>query len=515
MKDTPFRLKIIYTSDIHGNLLPINYSDNSPVEKGLLKLATAIRSLSKDPHLLIDLGDSIQGSPLMYFHQLNRDKYPNPMAQIYNELNYDYFIPGNHDFNYGQDYLCSFVDQMNATTLCQNIYTSDRLFFRQGYDLVTLENGLKILIVGVTTKYIPNWENPTYIADMTFKDPVDEVKRIVDQYRKDVDLVICGYHGGFEKNLQTGKPFVKDTGENQGYRLFHEIPGIDILLTGHQHRAIAEVFGKRAAMQPGGTGTYLGVVVIDFAADKTIDSVLPYLISAEGLKPDALGIEKIAKIEADNQIFLDQVIGEVKEGDLEITDMFRARRDKHPIVGFINDIQMQATGAMLSSTSLANVVSGFQKEITIRNVLSTYVYANTLTVVEIDGKTLRKYLERCAEYFCIDEGQIVPNPRFSYPKLEHYNYDMLDGIDYVFDLRKPFGERVISIKYQNADVKDDDQFTLALNNYRASGGGDFEMLKNLKVVKEIPFDVAELMIEYIRKQRYLHIKPKKNIILLK
>ncbi|HOO44301.1 MAG TPA: bifunctional metallophosphatase/5'-nucleotidase, partial [Bacillota bacterium] len=83
MKDK-ITLKIVYTSDIHGNVLPINYSDNSPAEKGLLKLITAINSIEKENRILIDLGDSIQGSPLMYFHQLNREKYKNPIAQLFN-----------------------------------------------------------------------------------------------------------------------------------------------------------------------------------------------------------------------------------------------------------------------------------------------------------------------------------------------------------------------------------------------------------------------------------------------
>ncbi|HPJ24011.1 MAG TPA: metallophosphoesterase, partial [Bacillota bacterium] len=297
MKDK-ITLKIVYTSDIHGNVLPINYSDNSPAEKGLLKLITAINSIEKENRILIDLGDSIQGSPLMYFHQLNREKYKNPIAQLFNYAKYDYFIPGNHDFNYGQDYLADFTESLNAKTLSQNILMDNELLFHQGFDIITLDDDVKVLIVGVTTKYIPNWENPTNIKDMVFLDPVEEVKKIVSKYKDDVQLIICAYHGGLEKDLHTKKQFVKDTGENQGFKLFEEIPEIDVLLTGHQHRQIVETIGNRVVLQPGGNGTNLGVVEVVFDSRKQIESIRPSLISAENLEVCQEGLKLVQDIES-------------------------------------------------------------------------------------------------------------------------------------------------------------------------------------------------------------------------
>ncbi len=507
---------IIYTSDIHGYVFPLEYSDNSKANKGLLRLLPAIRNFNSENRILIDLGDSIQGSPLMYFHHLYNKDFDNPISTLLNHVNYDYFVPGNHDFNYGTDYLFKFVRDLKAKTLCSNILDKKgNLLFESGFEIKEFKNGVKVLIIGVTTKYIPNWENPQNIAGMAFLDAYEEPRKIVEKYKNEVDLIVCAYHGGLEKDLETGAEFVKNTGENQGYKIFESIPEIDILLTGHQHRTLVYQKDNRVVMQPGSHGSKLGIIHVDFSEDHSIEKIHPYFLEAKDFEVDLNDQLLVQEVENANQYFLDQIIGEVVEGDLEIKDSFLARRDKHPIVGFINDIQLKVTGAMLSSTSLANVVSGFHKEITIRNVLSTYIYSNTLAVVEIDGKALRRYLEKCAEYFLIVDGEIVANPRFSYPKLEHYNYDMIDGIDYEFDLKKPFGNRVATVKYQGVEIKDTDIFTLALNNYRAYGGGDFEMLRNLKIVKEIPFDVAELLIDYIREHRLLHIKDKKNIILRK
>ena len=510
-----FNLDILFTSDIHGYILPINYSDNSKSDRGLSILASEIKNYEDENRILIDLGDSIQGSPLMYFHKTNRIKYKNPVSEIFNYLSYDYFIPGNHDFNYGKKYLKDFVKSIRAKTLCQNVYIHNRLLFKQGYDIKIFKNGLKILTVGVVTKYIPNWENPKNIKNYEFKDPYHEAKKVIDKYRNKVNLVILAYHGGFERDIITGDKYVEDTGENQAYKMFNDIEGIDILLTGHQHRRICEKIAGKVIIQPGYNGSDLGVISVGFNEKLEIVKIEPKLISSINLKEDKKCRDLISNIEEDNQIFLDEIIGIVPDNNLEIKNPFLARKDKHPIVDLINHIQLKATDAMLSATSLGNNVTGLKKEISIRNVLSTYVYANTLVVIEITGETLKQYLEKCAEYFIIVDNEITFDSKFSYPKFEHYNYDMIDGIDYTIKVSNKVGEKIISFKYKGKDISPTDKFTLALNNYRASGGGDFYMLKKCKVIKEVPLDVAELLIEYIRNHKHIKINTKNNIKLVR
>ena len=514
MKNTK-KLNILFTSDTHGWLLPINYADNSKSKNGLAVLANAIKDYSEENSILIDLGDTIQGSTLMYFHHLNREKFPNPAAQILNKLNYDYFIPGNHDFNYGMDYLNDFVNKIKAKTLCANISDKNGLLFKQGYEIIN-KNGIKVLIVGVTTKYIPNWEKPSFIKGIVFNDPYEETKKIVEKFRSKVDLVVVNYHGGYEKDLHTKEEFVKDTGENQGFKIFENIKGIDVLLTGHQHRKINEKFGNRITMQPSCNGAFLGVVEVEYLSESgfELSSINSKLIPASDFEADQECTKEIEDIEKANQKFLDEVIGVVPKNNLTIKDPVQARINKHPIVDFINCIQLKASNAMLSAASLANIVTGFRKEITVRNVLSTYVFSNTLVVVEMTSAILKEYLEKCAEYFVLEDGLIKVNPRFSYPKLEHYNYDMIDGIEYVIDVKKEFGNRLVSIKYKNKEIEPKDKFTIVLNNYRASGGGDFLMLKELPIVREIPFNVAELILDYIRENRIIDVVGIKNIKLL-
>jgi 2',3'-cyclic-nucleotide 2'-phosphodiesterase/3'-nucleotidase len=346
-----------------------------------------------------------------------------------------------------------------------------------------------------------------------FENAFDSIRGIVKDLRDKVDLIIVAYHGGFERDLRTGQPYVVDTGENLGYKIIKNISGIDCFISAHQHRYISEVINGVAVIQGGSRADSLGVIDIDFIFKDSwkVINKSTELIKTVNYKEDELIVKLLKKIEKDCQKFLDKKIGNVVLNNLVVKDMFKARLNKHPIVTFINQVQLESSGAMISATSLPNEVTGFPKSITVRNVLSTYVYANTLSVLEISGRILRQILEKNAEYFICDKGKIAINPKFSYPKVQHYNYDMFDGIDYTIDITEPFGERIKSLTYQDKDVFDDQIFSLVVNNYRASGGGDFDEYKNLKVIRQIPFDIAELIIDYIVKYKDLHIINKKNI----
>ncbi len=512
-----FTLRILSTSDIHGSILPIYYGDNSRVNRGMTKIASIIKEKRTENTILIDVGDAIQGSPLMYFHKTNPEKYDNPVAKVFNYLEYDYFVPGNHDFNYGQKYLKSFLEQLNALPISGNILSiDDNKYLCKPYDIIHFENGPTICIIGMTTDYIPNWENPKNIQNLKFENVIETVKKTIREVKKHnkIDAFILAYHGGFERNFKTDELEIRDTGENVGSKLLAEVEELDVLLTGHQHRKIALVKNNTSIIQPGCNAEYLGLVDLNFrfeGSNWTITNRSQELISVEKYQSDPDCENLIKEIEHDNQSFLDLTIGVVENDNLEVKDPFLARLKKHPIVTFINSVQLDTTKADLSATSLANDITGFKKNISIRNVLSTYVYPNTLVVLEITGKILKEYLEKNAEYFVIENNQIVSNPRFSIPKMEHYNYDMVDGISYTIKVSNAFGNRITSLTYKNQNVKPEDKFSICLNNYRATGGGDFDMLSDLPVIKEIPFDIAELLIEYIRNVKTLSVKDVKNI----
>ena len=168
------------------------------------------------------------------------------------------------------------------------------------------------------------------------------------------------------------------------------------------------------------------------------------------------------------------------------------------LANFINQIQLESSNADISCTSFANVIKGFDKNVTVRDILSTYPYPNTLVILEVNREILKLALERSASYFENNNGNITISERFLKPKVEHYNYDYFANIDYTFDLNKEVGNRVTSIKFKGEELSDDQTLTLVMNNYRASGAGGYEFYENCKVVKEILVEMPEVIINYFK-----------------
>ena len=185
------------------------------------------------------------------------------------------------------------------------------------------------------------------------------------------------------------------------------------------------------------------------------------------------------------------------------------------LANFINQIQLEESGADISVTSFANSIKGFDKDVTVRDITSTYMFPNTLVILEIDGKTLKLALERCASYFDTSDGEIKVSELFLKPKVEHYNYDYFSGIEYTFDITKELGNRVTSIKFKGQPVKYDDKLTLAMNNYRATGAGGYEFYTECEKVKEILKEMPDIIIDYFRNHNEVIVDKSKYITVIK
>ena len=234
----------------------------------------------------------------------------------------------------------------------------------------------------------------------------------------------------------------------------------------------------------------------------TISSVHTELVELSETEADSEVVEATKEIEQEVQDWLDEPIGFV-EGSLQIDDAFHVRLKEHPFIEFINKVQMEASQTAISSTALFdNTSKGFPDTITIRDVMSNYIYPNTLKVLEVSGYDLKAALERSARYFMLTEGEPEINPDFLYRKPQHYNYDMWEGINYTIDLRNPKGERVVQLEDASGKpIKDDQTYEVVMSNYRASGGGEYSMFKDKPVVREMQDDITDLIIQYVQKYK--------------
>lgn len=504
-------LTIIATSDIHGAIFPSEYHQRDQISPlGLSRISTAIKKYRESGEvLLLDNGDAFQGSPLLMYYHDHPKSYPNPMAQAFNYLKYDFINLGNHDFNYGPERLLTFIHENNAPVLTSNIlYQGENL----GQSAVVDYDGTKIGLVGVCTHYIPNWERPEHIVSMAFEDAKKAMETEVNKIADKVDYVIGMYHGGFERDLETGKPTETLTGENQGYEMAKTIDNLDILITGHQHRSIAQnLFGKIVS-QTAFKANEFAVIKLNLETGET--SVK--LEDAGNYEVDKDLLKLFKDLEEKTQSWLDQEIGYLKKGDLLIEDEFAARINKHPLISLINQIQMDATGAEISSNAMFNGAKGFKQSITMRDLVNTYPYPNTLVLKEISGKNLKLMLERTAEYFELDnQGEIKIADNYFEPKPQHYNYDMIDGIEYTIDVSKPHGKRIVELKRNGKNISDEDTFTIAVNNYRASGGGKYDMVKSAKTLKTFQDDMVQIMMNYFKKYPEVEVKHQNNIKIIK
>ncbi len=499
------RIRILATSDVHGYIYPYSYATHASENIGYARLNTLIDALRDENTLLIDNGDNLEGSPLMYYHMHNKSEDVNPVAQVINAMEYDYINIGNHDFNYGEKALMKYLDELNAPCITNNILYHNKTI---GPSYVIHEiAGKKVALFGLTTQYIPNWEKPENIAHSKFIDACSKAKKTVENLKslEKPDYIICVYHGGIERDLVNAYPTEDLTGENEGYEIMKTVAGIDVMITGHQHRSITgKLFGKTYT-QTKDRGAELACIDI-----YTDTNVIESRILKADTEPDEKIMDLVQEEENECQKWLDQPLGSATV-DLQITDEDDARLHKSQVVTFLNLVSKEGSGADLNANAIFAGATGFKKQITMRDLVSTYVFPNTLVVKKITGKVLKEYLEKCAEYFTISNGNIVVSPRYLAPKPMKYNYDMIDGVEYTITVSNDIGSRITSLTKNGVEVKDDDDFTLAVNNYRASGGGNFNMIKNAPTVKEISLSMVEMLADYITEHKVVEFEPVNNI----
>ena len=517
------KLQICFTSDIHGYLYPETYADKSRTPLGLL---AGMRRYKKDGNtLILDGGDMLQGSALaMYCQKFQKD--PSALAEAMNRAGYDFVTIGNHDFNYGYEYLTAYLRKLRAQVLCANVKLmreADRELIRP-YEIVTLENGLRVAVIGIVTDYVNVWEQPENLREIRVTDPFEALKEALSEIGERADLKVCIYHGGYEADLATGR-ILSTTGEDVGYRICRELP-LDILLTGHQHIPFPGkwISGTYTAQTPDKLRSFLSLEAEVSEGERRQQAgseepsglairaaLISPEVSEEGVLTDREMEARLQPLEDRVQEWLDQPLGRL-DRPLPPDTKIRMAVQGSPIADFVNQIQLDCSKAQIACCGLANELGGFDREVTTRSVIASYPYPNTLLVLRIDGATLRKALERTAEYFQPDpeaEGGIRVADSFLKPKVEHYNYDYFAGIHYVIDAKKPQGERIVSLEYEGRPIGDTDTFTLCINNYRASGAGGYEMYRGLPVLQEINREMTEIIIDYLEQHPVVEVPEQK------
>ncbi|KRN29822.1 bifunctional metallophosphatase/5'-nucleotidase [Liquorilactobacillus mali] len=518
------KVKILSTSDVHGYIYPTDFSNRTDYHPfGYLKAAQVIKKIKEktandEVVIYIENGDFIEGSPMSEYTYQTREtkKYNQKYCQMMNFLGADVGVLGNHEFNYGLVYIKKTWENKEYPILGANIVGAKaQSIIDQPYRIIE-KAGIKVAVLGLTTQYVPHWEKAENIEKLTFCSALETAKKYVPILKKQADVVVVAYHGGFEKDLESGKPTERLTGENEGYALLFEVPGIDALVTGHQHRKIAQLVNGVPTTQPGYRAENVGQIVIELDNDKKIISSSAELINTTEQPVNKALESLLIDWQHDVEDWLDVPVATV-EGDMHIHDHVDARLYGHAYLDLINRIQMDATGTDVAGSALFNdEVSGYDAQITVRDILNSYVYPNTLVVERISGADLKAALERCASFFELQtDGSISMTNGHNVVKPQLYNYDYYSGIDYTFDLTKPLGQRVARILYHNRVLEDTDKIDVAISQYRAVGGGEYPMFSMDKSIRVYEDDMPKLIAKYLREHKVIKAVQPNNLKIIK
>jgi 2',3'-cyclic-nucleotide 2'-phosphodiesterase/3'-nucleotidase len=501
---------ILQTADLHGHLLPWDYQRAQPADEGLARVASRVAAIRREtPNvLLLDAGDTIQGTPIEYLHAKDPSKGPDPMAEAMSALRYDAMSVGNHEFNFGLAVLRKAQNESSFPWLSSNTRNvSDGSAAFPEY-LVKTVAGVRIGVLGLTTPNIPNWEPARNRPGLRWEDPVETAARLVPVLRvkEKCDFVVALIHSGPEIDLKTGEP--DGTDDENRVAALSKVPGIDLLLTGHTHRRIPLTRLNGVPMiQPGRWGDVLARVDVTFETSGgkvTVADVSGALLPSDASVATDPGVAAItAPHDVAARAYMEEPVA-VADEDFPGA---RARLEDTALLDLVNDTMRDATGADLSMTSLLpGRFEGFRKgPIKVRNVYTLYPYENALVAIEIDGVILKACLEHAAEFYgsaTWQDGRLVLKPK---ERMIPYNFDVVQGATYRIDPTASVGSRVKDLAYRGRPVLPADRFTLAVNAYRAQGSGGYKALKGAKVVKEMPDEIRELLIERLR--RLGHVRP--------
>ncbi|HLP08225.1 MAG TPA: 5'-nucleotidase C-terminal domain-containing protein [Opitutaceae bacterium] len=512
------RISVAATTDTHAHVYPVDYFTNRSTQDGLAKIQTLILQARKaDPELiLLDCGDTIQGTPLGYHHMRYAPERPDPTILVMNHMGYVCMTVGNHEFNFGREYLAKASSEARFPWLSANIVRkADQKPVFTPY-VIKVVKGVRVAILGITTPGIPYWENPDRIADLDFLDPIETAARYVSILRSQehADIVVLAAHMGLEEDLSTAaQPPNLIPHESTCIAIAKTVPGIDLLFMGHTHRNTpALIIGDTVISQAGRWADRLAQaeIFLERAAPEQ-----PWRVIARGAttnaptdktEPDAAVLALVKTDHEETQAWLAHPIGTCST---TITGQ-AAREADSAILDLVHRVQLEAGHADISFAASFNPSSHInQGQVTVRDIYSLYTYENTLAVVEITGREVKAALEHSASYYLpFEPGKTVA--QLANPRAPGYNFDTAEGVEYEIDLHRPVGERIRNLTRRGQPLDLDAKFRVAINSFRKNGGGGYGMFRDAKPVTNDSREIRDLILEWIETHGAVPAEPTNN-----
>ncbi len=561
-------LRLMETTDLHVHVWPYDYYADRPRDTvGLARTAAHIADIRAEAtnSLLLDNGDFLQGNPMgdyIAYERGMKEGDMHPIITAMNTVGFDASTLGNHEFNYGLDFLMKSLAGADFPIVSANVAKSEGadptkdttliepyvILERQLTDGAGETHPIKVGLIGFVPPQIMNWDRKHLEGNVTARDILATARAYVPQMREEgADIIIALSHSGIGSAEET------EGMENASVPLA-AVDGIDALMTGHSHLVFPSpryadfeavdaekgtIHGKPATMG-GFWGSHLGVIDLMLERDgnewqvvTTSVETRPISKRNEDRSVSALVESQQSVLDAtatDHEETLAYVRRAVGKTAAPLHSYFALVADD-PSVQIVSIAQKWYVGEMLAGTEYASLpilsaAAPFKAggrggpeyytdvpagDVAIKNVADLYLYPNTVRAVKVSGKEVKDWLERSAGMF----NQVAPGSTDELllnPSFPSYNFDVIDGVSYQIDLSEPskFGpkgelenpdaNRIKNLTFNGAPVTDDMEFVIATNNYRASGGGSFPGADGSTVIFEAPDTNRDVIVRYIVEQ---------------
>lgn len=481
-------IQILATSDLHGKFVAYDYAMNEESKSGsVAQVGTLVKQKRTDNTVLIDVGDTIESNSASLFF----DEEIHPMIAAFNLLNYDVWVAGNHEFNYGIETLLKTAAKFTGAFLCGNVYDQDNKAIGEAYTLLE-RDGVKIAVIGYVTPNITHWDAEN-LKEYKVTNPLDsgEMKEMVEKAKKEADIIVAALHMGVEGEFDQKGSGAADYAE--------AFPDIDVILASHGHEEVNETKNGVLIVENKSQGQTLADVDISVKPDGNggyeITDKKAEILAAKDVEPDADITEALSKYDARAKEDAQTVVGQLKGGDLvpetEIPGITQSQIQETAMINLINQAQMYYGEADVSAAAAFSPTANMKEgEIKKCDMALIYKYDNTLYRLEVTGKQLKQYMEWSANYYnTFKDGDLTIS--FN-ENMRSYLYDMFGGVKYQIDISEEPGSRIKNLtKMDGTPISDTDTLILAVNNYRANS----QLLTYGSVFSEEKGDVLPKLLE--------------------